>query len=55
MFAIVILSVLAALYGTGHEEFAGTIDDPKPEELSAISGTIFTAVIVYAVRSETKK
>ena len=48
-FAIIILSALAVLYRSGHEEFAGTRDDPKPEDLGAIAGTIFTAVIVYAV------
>lgn len=48
-FAIIILSALAALYRSGHEEFAGTLDDPDPEKLGAIAGTIFTAVIVYAV------
>lgn len=48
-FAIIILSVLAVLYRSGHEEFAGTLDDPEPEKLGAIAGTIFTAVIVYAV------
>ena len=48
-FAIIILSALAALYRSGHEEFAGTLDDPPPEKLGAIAGTIFTAVIVYAV------
>ncbi|OAA48725.1 hypothetical protein NOR_01975 [Metarhizium rileyi] len=48
VFAIIILSVLAALYRSGHEELVGGVDDPKPEEGKAVAGTIFTAVIVYA-------
>jgi hypothetical protein len=50
VFAIVILSTLAGVYRSGHEEFVGGNGDPKPEDGKAISGTIFTAVIVYAVR-----
>ena len=46
-FAIVILSVVASLYRTNHEEFMGSVDDP--EDGKAVAGTIFTAVIVYAV------
>lgn len=48
-FAIIILSVVAALYRSGHEEFGGSINDP--DDGKAVAGTIFTAVIVYAVRS----
>ncbi|KOS16779.1 Vegetative incompatibility protein HET-E-1 [Escovopsis weberi] len=44
-FAIVILSVIAALYRKGHEEFVGSLDDPIDGK--AISGTIVTAVFVY--------
>ncbi|KAF5018388.1 hypothetical protein F66182_9639 [Fusarium sp. NRRL 66182] len=45
VFAIIILSVIAALYRAGHEEFTGGVDDP--EDNKAVSGTIFTAVLVY--------
>ncbi|KIE03188.1 KLTH0A01078p-like protein, partial [Metarhizium majus ARSEF 297] len=49
VFAILILSVLAGLYRSGHEEFVGGDGDPRPgEEGKAVAGTIFTAVIVYA-------
>jgi ribonuclease kappa len=48
VFAIIILSVIAGLYRSGHEEFVGGNDDP--EDGKAVAGTIFTAVIVYAVR-----
>ncbi|KAJ3472796.1 hypothetical protein NLG97_g10711 [Lecanicillium saksenae] len=47
VFAIVILTVLAIVYRSGHEEFVGGTEDPTPEEGVAISGTIFTAVFVY--------
>ncbi|KAM3503028.1 hypothetical protein MY10362_004455 [Beauveria mimosiformis] len=47
VFAMVILSVLAIVYRTGHEEFVGGNEDPTPEEGVAISGTILTAVFVY--------
>ncbi|KAF4512508.1 hypothetical protein G6O67_001639 [Ophiocordyceps sinensis] len=46
VFAIIILSVLGSLYRSGHEEFVGGKDDPKDGK--AVSGTVFTAVIVYA-------
>lgn len=46
-FAIVILSVVAGLYRSNHEEFMGGREDP--EDGKAVAGTIFTAVIVYAV------
>jgi hypothetical protein len=49
VFAIVILSVLALLYRTGHEEFTGGVSDP--DDGKAVSGTIFTAVLVYVVRA----
>ncbi|RMJ19011.1 hypothetical protein BHE90_009481 [Fusarium euwallaceae] len=45
VFAIVILSILALLYRTGHEEFTGGVSDP--DDGKAVSGTIFTAVLVY--------
>ncbi|GAB0132965.1 hypothetical protein EsDP_00001385 [Epichloe bromicola] len=49
VFAIVILSILAILFRSGHEELVGGIKDPSPAEGKAVAGTIFTAVIVYAV------
>merc|ERR1712000_183283 len=49
VFAIVILSAIAGLYKSGHEEFTGSINDPDPKDGNAVAGTIFTAVIVYAV------
>ncbi|EFY90925.1 hypothetical protein MAC_03041 [Metarhizium acridum CQMa 102] len=49
VFAIIILSALAGLYRSGHEEFVGGVADPSPDEGKAVAGTIFTAVIVYAV------
>lgn len=48
LFAIVILSVIGGLYRSGHEEFVGGVDDPADGK--AVAGTVFTAVIVYAVR-----
>lgn len=47
-FAIIILTVLAALYRSGHEELVGGVDDPADGK--AVSGTVFTAVFVYIVR-----
>lgn len=48
VFAIVILSIIASLYRSGHEGFGGSINDP--DDGKAVAGTIFTAVVVYAVR-----
>ena len=48
VFAIVILSILGGLYKSNHHEVVGGIEDP--EDGPAVAGTIFTAVIVYAVR-----
>jgi len=48
VFAIIILTVLGILFRSGHEEFVGGRDDPTDGK--AVSGTIFTAVIVYGVR-----
>ncbi|KAI5466021.1 hypothetical protein BGZ63DRAFT_348289 [Mariannaea sp. PMI_226] len=45
VFAIVILTVLALVYRSGHEEFVGGREDP--EDGKAVAGTIFTAVFVY--------
>lgn len=50
-FAIIILTVLAFVYRSGHEEFVGGENDPTPEHGVVMSGTIFTAVFVYIVRS----
>ncbi|KAK7752087.1 hypothetical protein SLS62_006053 [Diatrype stigma] len=50
VFAIVILSILGGLFRTKHHEFVGGIEDP--EDGPAVAGTIFTAVIVYAVRRD---
>jgi ribonuclease kappa len=47
VFGIVILSIIGGLYKSGHEEFVGGVDDPTDGK--AVAGTIFTAVIVYAV------
>ena len=48
VFAIIILSILGGLYRTNHHEVVGGTEDP--EDGPAVAGTIFTAVIVYAVR-----
>ncbi|RYP71850.1 hypothetical protein DL771_004562 [Monosporascus sp. 5C6A] len=45
-FAIVILSILGGLFRSNHHEMVGGTDDP--EDGSAVAGTIFTAVFVYA-------
>ncbi|KAL2113348.1 hypothetical protein VUR80DRAFT_4400 [Thermomyces stellatus] len=47
--AILILSVIAALYASGHEAFVGSIDGPPPESAPALAQNIVWAVIVYAV------
>ncbi|KAL7946509.1 hypothetical protein V8C42DRAFT_320859 [Trichoderma barbatum] len=44
-FAIIILSVLALLYRSNHEQLVGSINDPKDGK--AVSSTVFTAVFVY--------
>ncbi|KAF5544063.1 hypothetical protein FMEXI_6699 [Fusarium mexicanum] len=51
VFAIVILSALAGLYRSNHEEFTGGVNDP--EDGKAVSDTIFIAVLVYVVRPST--
>jgi hypothetical protein len=50
VFAIVILSTLALLFKSKHEELVGGIDDAPEEMAPEIAGTIFMAVLVYAVR-----
>ncbi|KAI1076728.1 hypothetical protein F5B20DRAFT_307773 [Whalleya microplaca] len=47
VFAIIILSILGGLFRNEHHEFVGGTDDPKDGQ--AVAGTIFTAVIIYAV------
>lgn len=47
-FAIVILSVIGALFQANHHSMTGTKDDP--ENPKAVAATVFSAVIVYAVR-----
>lgn len=49
VFAIIILGIVGGLYRSGHEEFVGGREDP--EDGKAVASTIFTAVIVYAVRA----
>ncbi|KAI2607503.1 uncharacterized protein GGS25DRAFT_336825 [Hypoxylon fragiforme] len=46
VFAIVILSILGGVFSSNHHEFVGGANDP--EDGSAVAGTVFTAVIVYA-------
>jgi hypothetical protein len=48
---MIILSALAGLYRSGHEEFT----TGNPDENKSISNTIFTAVIVYAVRAPARE
>ncbi|RKF77275.1 Uncharacterized protein GcM1_221067 [Golovinomyces cichoracearum] len=47
VFAIVILSVICALFKSNHHSMMGSINDPP--DGAAIAGTVFSAVIVYAV------
>ncbi|KFH47224.1 putative protein-B-like protein [Hapsidospora chrysogenum ATCC 11550] len=47
IFGIIILSVIGGLYRSGHEEFGGSTSDP--DDGKAVAGTVFTAVIIYAV------
>jgi len=47
VFAIVILSVIGALFQANHHSMTGTKDDP--ENPKAVAATVFSAVIVYAV------
>ncbi|KAI1211074.1 uncharacterized protein F4807DRAFT_49582 [Annulohypoxylon truncatum] len=46
VFAIIILSILGGLYRNNHHEFVGGTEDPV--DGSAVAGTVFTAVVVYA-------
>jgi drug/metabolite transporter superfamily protein YnfA len=46
-FAIVILSVIGALFSANHHSMMGTTEDPADGK--AVAGTVFSAVVVYAV------
>ncbi|KAF3133182.1 hypothetical protein TWF703_007024 [Orbilia oligospora] len=46
LFAVIILSVIGALFKAEHEVVAGKTEDPPNPQVAA--GTIFTAVGVYA-------
>ncbi|EPE29184.1 hypothetical protein GLAREA_00344 [Glarea lozoyensis ATCC 20868] len=48
-FAIVILSVIGALFSANHHSMMGSTEDP--EDGKAVAGTVFSAVVVYAVRT----
>jgi ribonuclease kappa len=48
-FAIVILSVIGLLFKANHHSMTGSTDDPP--DGAAVAVTVFSAVIVYAVRS----
>jgi ribonuclease kappa len=45
---MIILGVLAILFNSNHHELVGSEEDP--ENGPAVAGTIFTAILVYAVR-----
>jgi hypothetical protein len=47
VFAIVILSVIGALFKSNHHSMTGSTDDPK--DPAAVAATVFSAVIVYVV------
>jgi ribonuclease kappa len=49
VFAIVILSVIGALFKTNHHSMMGSTNDPQ--DGAAVAATVFSAVIVYAVSS----
>jgi len=51
VFAIVVLSVLGILFKSNHPELVGGEEDP--EDGPAVAATVFTAVIIYAVRHST--
>ncbi|CAP80312.1 Pc12g06850 [Penicillium rubens Wisconsin 54-1255] len=48
VFAIVILSVLGSLYNSNNHAYTGSEGEPK--DGPAVAASIYTAVIVYAVR-----
>ncbi|TVY24082.1 Uncharacterized protein LHYA1_G006972 [Lachnellula hyalina] len=47
VFAIVILSVIGALFKANNHSMVGTVEDP--ENGAAVAATVFSAVIVYAL------
>jgi ribonuclease kappa len=51
VFAIVILSVVGALFKSNHHSLMGSTEDPPVNQGPAVAATVFSAVIVYAVRS----
>ncbi|PGH15773.1 hypothetical protein AJ79_02153 [Helicocarpus griseus UAMH5409] len=48
LFAVIILSVLGSLFKRNHHSMTGSTKDP--ENGPAVAASIFTAVVVYAVR-----
>ncbi|TVY34857.1 Uncharacterized protein LSUB1_G005409 [Lachnellula subtilissima] len=50
VFAIVILSVIGALFKANNHSMVGTVEDP--ENGAAVAATVFSAVIVYASETE---
>ena len=47
--AILILSIIGGLFRSEHHSMVGSTKDP--EDGKAVAGSVFAAVIVYAVRS----
>ncbi|ESZ95865.1 hypothetical protein SBOR_3759 [Sclerotinia borealis F-4128] len=47
VFAIVILSIIGALFQSGNHALLGGKEDPK--DGAAVAATVFSAVVVYAV------
>jgi hypothetical protein len=51
VFAIVILSVIGALFKANHHSMTGSTEDPQ--DGAAVAATVFSAVAVYAVNRPT--
>ncbi|KAF1981042.1 hypothetical protein K402DRAFT_365482 [Aulographum hederae CBS 113979] len=47
VFAIVILSVIGAMFKTNHHAMMGSTEDPK--DGTAVAGAVFGAVVVYGI------
>jgi len=47
VFAIIILSIIGGLFSAGHHSMMGTTKDPADGK--AVAGSVFAAVVVYAV------
>ncbi|KAI9826659.1 MAG: hypothetical protein M1832_006255 [Thelocarpon impressellum] len=47
VFAIVILSIIGALFRSEHHAVVGSTEDPPDGK--AVAGTVFSAVIVYVI------